>query len=155
MSLKVKAAIRTVGFLGAIIGVSFLTATGLSFVERELGAEALKQGLLFGLGAGAVYFIVSLTYSIFLSRAKLDEEMSAIAKRMAENMVEHMHELNEKNIKGTTRSESVYETKKDSGKKWTMHLGDSVEICKGIESDSVHYSIFSPPFASRGAYVSG
>ena len=33
-----------------------------------------------------------------------------------------------------------------------LYLGDSVEILKGIPSDSVHYMIFSPPFASLYVY---
>jgi len=74
------------------------------------------------------------------------------AQRMAENMIEHMHELNEENIKGTKRSELVYKTREDDGDRWTMHLGDAVEICKEIGTDSIHYSLFSPPFASLYTY---
>ena len=33
-----------------------------------------------------------------------------------------------------------------------LYLGDSVEILKGIPSNSVHYAIFSPPFASLYTY---
>lgn len=36
--------------------------------------------------------------------------------------------------------------------KAALYLGDSVEILKGIPSDSVHYQIFSPPFASLYTY---
>lgn len=34
----------------------------------------------------------------------------------------------------------------------TVYHGDSVEILKGIPSDSIHYMIFSPPFASLYTY---
>lgn len=42
--------------------------------------------------------------------------------------------------------------KQDMGKDWSLYNGDSVEVLKGIPSDSIHYSIFSPPFASLYTY---
>lgn len=36
--------------------------------------------------------------------------------------------------------------------KWSIYRGDCVEVIKGIPSDSIHYSIFSPPFASLFTY---
>jgi len=36
--------------------------------------------------------------------------------------------------------------------RYALYNGDSAEILKGIKSDSVHYSIFSPPFASLYTY---
>lgn len=38
------------------------------------------------------------------------------------------------------------------GEGWAMYLGDSCEVVQGIPSDSIHYSIFSPPFASLYTY---
>ena len=38
------------------------------------------------------------------------------------------------------------------GKDWIFYNGDSCEILKGIPSNSLHYSIFSPPFASLYTY---
>ena len=32
--------------------------------------------------------------------------------------------------------------------KWSMYQGDCIEVLKGIPSDSIHYSLFSPPFSS-------
>lgn len=36
--------------------------------------------------------------------------------------------------------------------RYALYNGDSAEILRGIPSDSVHYSIFSPPFASLYTY---
>lgn len=36
--------------------------------------------------------------------------------------------------------------------RWGMYQGDCVEVLKGIPSNSVHYSIFSPPFSSLFTY---
>ena len=37
-------------------------------------------------------------------------------------------------------------------KQYAMYHGDAVDIIKGIPDNSVHYSIFSPPFASLYTY---
>lgn len=35
---------------------------------------------------------------------------------------------------------------------WTMYHGDAVDVIQGIPENSIHYSIFSPPFASLFTY---
>ena len=35
---------------------------------------------------------------------------------------------------------------------YTLYQGDCVEVIKGLPDDSIHYSIFSPPFASLYTY---
>lgn len=75
------------------------------------------------------------------------------AQKMAEEMVNNMHELNQKEIHGHQVSRSAHYTRKaESGMGWEMHLGDCVEVVSEIPSDSIHYSIFSPPFASLYTY---
>ena len=36
--------------------------------------------------------------------------------------------------------------------KYALYNGDSCEIMKGIPDNSIHFSIFSPPFASLYTY---
>lgn len=74
------------------------------------------------------------------------------AARMAEGMVSRMHELNEQEIRGTVRTGTNYKTNHASGDGWDFHLGDCVEVVGKIPSDSIGYSIFSPPFASLYTY---
>ena len=38
------------------------------------------------------------------------------------------------------------------GEKYALYHGDSCEIIKGLPDNSVHYTIFSPPFASLYTY---
>jgi DNA modification methylase len=40
----------------------------------------------------------------------------------------------------------------EMGIKWAMYHGDCVEVLKGIPDNSIHYSVFSPPFASLYTY---
>ena len=37
-------------------------------------------------------------------------------------------------------------------KKYAMYNGDSVELIKNIPDNSIHYTLFSPPFASLYTY---
>lgn len=39
------------------------------------------------------------------------------------------------------------------GKRFTLYCGDTAEIIKGLPDNSIHYSIFSPPFASLYTYT--
>lgn len=39
-----------------------------------------------------------------------------------------------------------------SGNSWHIYNGDCIEVMKGLPDDSVHYSVFSPPFASLYTY---
>ncbi len=41
-----------------------------------------------------------------------------------------------------------------SGENWALYNGDCVEVLRGLPPSSVHYSIFSPPFASLYTYSS-
>jgi hypothetical protein len=77
----------------------------------------------------------------------------ADAARLSENMVEHMKALSEAALTaGQTREPVTYKTNVQTGKGWTAHLGDCVEVLKTVAADSIDYSIFSPPFASLYTY---
>lgn len=75
------------------------------------------------------------------------------ATRMAQEMVKHMSVYNTEAVRqSTVRTATEYQTDLKSGNGWIAQLGDSVETIKSIDSDSIHYSIFSPPFASLYTY---
>ena len=40
----------------------------------------------------------------------------------------------------------------NQGKNWTLYNGDSCEIMQGIPDNSIHFSVFSPPFSSLYTY---
>lgn len=74
------------------------------------------------------------------------------AQRMAEGMVGHMRETMMENMKGITRMTDEYKTTEEKGEGWRMILGDCVESVRAMPDESIHYSIFSPPFASLYTY---
>ncbi len=80
------------------------------------------------------------------------ERKETDSRTMSDKMAEHMCEYLRREIKGTTREIMEYKQKKETGNGWEMYLGDCVETVKAMESESVHFSVFSPPFASLYTY---
>jgi superfamily II DNA or RNA helicase len=75
------------------------------------------------------------------------------AAKMAEEMVNNMHELNQREIHGgPNRGNVPYARRIEKGESWEMQLGDCVELVRDLPTGSIHYSIFSPPFASLYTY---
>tara|TARA_Y100001951_G_scaffold105178_1_gene120468 strand:+ start:68 stop:2272 length:2205 start_codon:yes stop_codon:yes gene_type:complete len=74
------------------------------------------------------------------------------AEEMSEQMVEHMRDLMQKNVKGATMEKTDYTEQTEGGDNWTLHLGDCVKVCERFEDDSLDYTVFSPPFASLYTY---
>lgn len=74
------------------------------------------------------------------------------ADKMFNEMVKNMSIYNKENLKGLCMEKSEYKTGMTTGEHFKLCLGDCVDVVKGLESDSIHYSVFSPPFASLYTY---
>ncbi len=73
----------------------------------------------------------------------------------AEKMASEMAALTADAVRGNVRRSegvTVHNEAESSGDNWRVHLGDCVDVVKKIESGSVDYTIFSPPFASLYTY---
>jgi DNA modification methylase len=57
-----------------------------------------------------------------------------------------------KNLNNTLKTKKVREFKEYKSENCNIQLGDCVELIKGVESESIGLSIFSPPFASLYTY---
>ncbi|MFV9676112.1 MAG: DNA methyltransferase [Methanosarcinales archaeon] len=71
---------------------------------------------------------------------------------MLKGMIAATQEITAQNIKGTERMIDTLVTSEDVDENWKMVLGDAVNEIKNLETDSIHYSIFSPPFSSLYTY---
>lgn len=74
------------------------------------------------------------------------------SEKMSNEMVKYMSRIQSDTISSASKTMLEYKTGHESGDGWDVYLGDCVEGVKKLESDSVHYSIFSPPFASLYTY---
>jgi DNA modification methylase len=80
------------------------------------------------------------------------ERKEADAARMAKEMVKHMSVYSVEALHQTVKQSDSYQTKVESGQGWKVRLGDCVEGARSMADDSVHFSIYSPPFASLYTY---
>jgi len=71
---------------------------------------------------------------------------------MSDQMVEHMRELMQHEMKSTQREVAVYERDYAEGENWQLHQADCVHLASEMETESVDYTLFSPPFASLYTY---
>lgn len=71
---------------------------------------------------------------------------------MSENMIEHMKDIMNNELKGQTNIVDEYREATHQGEGYTVHLGDCVKWARRMESDSIDYSVFSPPFADLFVY---
>jgi DNA modification methylase len=73
-------------------------------------------------------------------------------ERMTDQMIAQMKDLNTAAIHGLEQATMEYRASCAAGAHYTAHLGDCVEVVRGLDDNSIDYSIFSPPFASLYTY---
>ncbi len=74
------------------------------------------------------------------------------AQAMHSSIVDEMRGFMQQNIKHAKRERVDYMEDHASGKDWDLYHGDCIEVIKEIESDSIGFSVFSPPFSSLYTY---
>ena len=72
--------------------------------------------------------------------------------QMSENMIEHMKDIMNKELAGQENIVDEYREDTHTGDGYTVHLGDCVKWTRRMESNSIDYSVFSPPFADLFVY---
>lgn len=77
-----------------------------------------------------------------------DADAAVMAASMAEVMQRHTLEQ----LKQVQRQVTPYATRDVAGEAWQAYMGDCVDGIRALDADSIHYSIFSPPFASLYTY---
>lgn len=80
------------------------------------------------------------------------QRKDAQANEMARELVKHMSDLTRVGLHGVTRQRDDYVTDVVTGDRFTLYRGDCVEQMAHIASDSVGFSVHSPPFASLYTY---
>lgn len=73
-------------------------------------------------------------------------------REMSTQMVQMMGEIMQKEITGTVTEKTSYERDVIKGNRFELHLADCVDLASEIETNSIDYTIFSPPFGSLYTY---
>jgi len=71
---------------------------------------------------------------------------------MSTNMIEHMKDIMNAELKGQTNIVDEYREAEFSGDGYTVYLGDCVKWSRKMADNSIDYSVFSPPFADLFVY---
>lgn len=71
---------------------------------------------------------------------------------MSAQMVEHMKTIMDKELRGQEIVKDEYAEDVVKSDLYEVHLSDCVKLARKIESDSIDYSVFSPPFADLFVY---
>jgi superfamily II DNA or RNA helicase len=97
-----------------------------------------------------VYVIAAETEGAVVANIKRKEEDAA---RLGDEMVAHMKDLSAATLHAQAVRESApYNPTSASGPDWDLHNADCVDMLRAMPSDSIDFSIFSPPFASLYTY---
>lgn len=136
-------------------GLNWQHCSDMAFVglsdSYEQFYQAVRRCWRFGqTRAVNVYTIAAETEGAVVANIKRKE---ADALRMAENMVEHMHDLNEAALHGaSSRFKTEYTRLQTSAPGWDLWLGDCVEVVSEMALESIDFTVYSPPFASLYTY---
>ena len=79
------------------------------------------------------------------------QRKSKEAEKMSGEMINHTSVFSDVHAP-TTRQGDTYATDTAKGQRFTLHLGDCVDVVKSLPSESVGFTVFSPPFASLYTY---
>lgn len=135
-------------------GMNFQSCHNMAFVglsdSWEQYYQAIRRCYRFGQRS-------PVTVRIVLSEAEQDIYHNVMrkedeARRMAEQLVEHVGEYERAEIVGAEESEWQYQTGEAAGKDWRLLLGDSSERLGEIPDASIDLSVYSPPFQSLYTY---
>jgi superfamily II DNA or RNA helicase len=137
-------------------GMNWQHCHSMAFVGLSDSFEALYQAVRrcwrFGQKSPVDVYVVTSDREGAVVRNIERKEKQAAA--MVDGMLRHMRYINRENVRGMERKQvSEYKREVATGDGWTVHLGDCVEVARGLASESIDYSIFSPPFASLYTYT--
>jgi DNA modification methylase len=71
---------------------------------------------------------------------------------MSANMIEHMKDIMNKELAGTSNIVDEYQEATFERDNFTVHMGDCVKWTRRMADNSIDYSVFSPPFADLFTY---
>lgn len=77
----------------------------------------------------------------------------AMAARLREKLIDQIKIFEEGELQMIEPKRTTYQEDVIRGQNWTAMLGDSCELLKELEADSVDLSVYSPPFADLYTYT--
>ncbi len=76
----------------------------------------------------------------------------AKAKELSTELIRNIEEFEKMEIGTLTKDCAPVEIEKHQGDNWTLYHGDCVDVSKTLDSNSIDFSVYSPPFMSLYTY---
>lgn len=135
-------------------GLNFQHCARMAFVGLDDSFEKFYQSVRrcyrFGQKRNVhVHIFTAASEGQILANIKRKEEQH---HQMSENMIEHMRDIMNNELKGQTNITEEYREDTYKGDGYTIHLGDCVKWSRRMDDNSIDYSVFSPPFADLFVY---
>lgn len=135
-------------------GMNFQNCHNVAFVGLSHSYEAFYQAIRrcwrFGQTQPvAAHIIYDWAEGAVIENTRRKEQE---ATEMAEQMAGVMRQKTIERLHQVQRQTAPYVTDRAEGAGWQAYLGDCVDGVARLDADSIHYSIFSPPFASLYTY---
>jgi DNA modification methylase/superfamily II DNA or RNA helicase len=137
-------------------GMNFQNAHNMLFLglsdSWEAYYQAIRREYRFGQKEPVnVYIVLSEAEREIYTNVMQKE---AVAKNMTAELIKHVQKYEAEEIKMGTDQEAKfdYAERTIKGEKYTAMLGDSCQRLKELEDNSIHLSVYSPPFADLYTY---
>lgn len=132
-------------------GMNWQNCHNIAFVglsnSFELTYQAIRRCYRFGQNHPVnVYYCMTDTDTQI--KANLERKQEQF-EEMLDNLLDHMKEHTSVQ---TSSQKNDYTRKVQKGEGWENHLCDCVELAREIESSTIDFSVFSPPFSSLYTY---
>lgn len=149
---KIRVLISKPKILGS--GMNFQNCHNTAFVglsdSWEQYYQAIRRFWRFGQTREVnVHVISAESEGAVVANIKRKEEQNAL---MGAEMVKHMSKTMKNEIFGATLEKDEYKRDVYKGDGFTIHNADCIDLAREIESDSIGFTIYSPPFASLFTY---
>jgi len=151
-SNKIKALVTKPKIAGW--GMNWQNCSNMVFVGLSDSFEAMYQAIrrCYRFGQTKDVNVHVITHeaegNVVRNIKRKEKQFDLMNKRMTENLVD----ISKQEITSLYEKKEEYKTMLEKGNNWELFNGDCVEYVKGLKDDSIHYSIFSPPFASLFTY---
>lgn len=134
----------------AQFGLNYQNCRNQIFASLDFSFEGLYQAIRRSYRFGQQNEVN--IYLITTDTMKNVNESIKIKQQQFEIMQKEMSEAINANLSGYFANKYELDTIPDENEWYKIKRGDSCQLIKEIESESIHYSIFSPPFASLYTY---
>jgi len=149
---KIRVLVSKPKILGS--GMNFQNCHNTAFVglsdSWEQYYQAIRRFYRFGQTKPVnVHVISAESEGAVVANIKRKEDQNA---QMGAEMVKHMSDSMKKEVFGATIEKTEYVRQVHHADKWTLHNADCIDLSSEIESESIDFIIYSPPFESLFTY---